>query len=118
MDKKLKESIRALEHALTFEEKARKDPFYAAGIAKSFETSFEYCWKYFKQRAISEGFEVFSPREAIKTAGILKLIDDVEKWMQFQDIRNRAVHDYIGVTDKEYIETIKTYYREVNLLKL
>ena len=44
--KKLKESINALEHALTFLDRAKEDDFYSSGIAKKFEICFEYTWKY------------------------------------------------------------------------
>lgn len=107
--KKFKESVRALEHALGFADKIAKDPFYFAGISKSFEVCIEYAWKYLKMRVEKEGLEAFSPREAVKLAGKIGLIDDVEKWMDFLEDRNLAVHDYLGVSDADYLDTIRDF---------
>jgi nucleotidyltransferase substrate binding protein (TIGR01987 family) len=106
---KLHEALAALEHALTFEKQIAKDPFYFAGIAKSFEIAFEYCWKYFKHVATEEGMEPFSPREAIKIAGQVNRIEDVKQWLAFLDTRNLAVHDYLGVPQKDYLRVIKEF---------
>ena len=116
--KKFKESIDALEHALTFADKAKKDDFYASGIAKKFEICFEYTWKYFKQRANAEGLEVFSPKEAIKLAGRMGLIDNVEKWLNFLEDRNIGVHDYLGMPEDRYLKTIQEFFREVKKIKI
>lgn len=114
---KLQESIEALDHALGFLDKAQKDEFYFSGISKSFEVCLEYAWKYLKRRGMDEGFEVYSPKEAIKLAGRLKWIDDVEKWLNFLEDRNLAVHDYLGIADKDYLKTIQEFLVEVKKLK-
>jgi len=113
---KLKESVKNLEHALSFLGKGKKDPFYFSGIAKSFEICFEYAWKSFKQRITEEGIEVFSPKDSIKQAGRIGLIDDVEQWLDFLHDRNLAVHDYLGVSDEDYLKTIQHFFREVKKL--
>jgi nucleotidyltransferase substrate binding protein (TIGR01987 family) len=114
---KLNESISSLEHALEFLDKAKKDEFYFSGISKSFEVCLEYAWKYLKRKGIEDGFEVYSPKEAIKLAGKLKLIDNVEKWLGFLEDRNLAIHDYLGMSDEDYIKTIKEFLVEVKKLK-
>ena len=114
--KKLKESVEALEHALSFLPKAKKDPFFSSGISKSFEVCLEYAWKYLKRRCLDEGVDVYSPKEALKVAGRLNLIDDVEQWMGFLKDRNLAVHDYLGLSDEEYLKTIRAFLGEVKKL--
>lgn len=116
-DDKFFDSIDALEGALKYKDKAKEDKFYFAGISKSFEVCLEYAWKYFKRLAEDEGLEVFSPKEAIKYAGRLKAIDDVEKWLDFLEDRNLAVHDYLGMSDEDYLKTIVEFLREVKKLK-
>ncbi len=113
---KLQESLKDLERALTFVDKAKKDSFYFAGIAKTFETCLEYAWKYLKKKAVEEGLDVYSPKEAIKQAGRLGWIDDVEKWLDFLEDRNLAVHDYLGMSDEEYLETIQAFLPEARKL--
>jgi nucleotidyltransferase substrate binding protein (TIGR01987 family) len=111
--KKLKESISELEHALTFVKKAESDPFYSSGISKSFEVCFEYTWKYLKQTLFNKGMEAYSPRDVIKVAGQIKLIDNVEQWLAFLKDRNLSVHDYLGIEEKDYLKTIKDFLTEV-----
>lgn len=110
---KFKKSVRELEHALTFLNKGKSDSFYFAGISKCFEICLEYAWKHLKAKVTTEGIEVYSPKETIKQAGRLGLIDDVEKWLDFLEDRNLAVHDYLGVADEEYLETIRAFLPEV-----
>lgn len=116
--KKFKDSIKDLEHALTHLEKAKKDDFYFAGIAKQFEVCFEYAWKFLKQRVEEEGLEAVSPKEAIKQAGHIGLIKDVELWLDFLQDRNSAVHDYLGMSNSEYLKTIQRFFGEVKKLKV
>ncbi len=113
---KFENSIKAMEHALTFSKQANQDPFYFSGISKSFETCLEYAWKHFKQKAQEEGLEAYSPKDAIRQAGRLHLIDNVEKWLDFLEDRNLAVHDYLGISNEEYFDTIKEFLIEVKKL--
>ncbi|MBL6990997.1 MAG: nucleotidyltransferase substrate binding protein [Bacteriovoracaceae bacterium] len=115
---KLKQSILDLEEALKFKKKAQKEKFYFLGIAKSFEVCFEYCWKYFKFVANKEGLEIYSPRDSIKAAGRLNIIDNVEQWLFYLENRNLAVHDYLGIPETEYMQSIEKFYLEIiNLQK-
>jgi nucleotidyltransferase substrate binding protein (TIGR01987 family) len=107
---KLADAVDKLGRALTFEKKAKSDPFYSAGLAKSFEICFEYAWKYFRRVAAEHGLDAFSPRDAIKTAGRLGLIDDVETWLAYLEDRNLSVHDYLGVQDQDYLKTMKSFH--------
>ena len=116
MNDKFRNSIQELEHALSFKKKIQEDHFYFAGIAKSFEVCFEYTWKFFKRQALDEGLEVNSPKEAIKLAGKLGTIDNVEIWLDFLKDRNTAVHDYLGLPDNVYLETIENFFQEVKKL--
>ncbi len=109
--KKLAKAIEELGKALGYEEKARTDAFYSAGLAKSFEICFEYAWKFLKYHAVEQGLEVYSPRDAIKAAGRLGVIGDVEAWLGYLEDRNLSVHDYLGVDDDNYIQTIKNFYK-------
>ncbi|MBI2068237.1 MAG: nucleotidyltransferase substrate binding protein [Deltaproteobacteria bacterium] len=110
---KLKDAIQKLDHALSFLKETKKDSLYAAAISKSFEVCLEYAWKDLKRRIIEEGIEVYSPKEVIKQAGRLGMIGDVEKWLDFLEDRNLAVHDYLGISDEEYLKTIQDFLPEV-----
>ena len=106
---KFEQSIEALRHALTFESKVSQDRFYFGGIAKAFETAMEYAWKYFRAEAVGAGFDVPSPREAIKLAAHLGMIEELDTWLGLLKTRNIAVHDYIGLPQEEYLAQIKVF---------
>jgi nucleotidyltransferase substrate binding protein (TIGR01987 family) len=115
---KLSESIDKLKHSLTFENKIHHDDFYFSGIAKSFEICLEYAWKHFKRVSLIHGLEANSPREAIKNAHKLKLINDLDLWLGFLEDRNYAVHDYLRLSMEDYLETIHSFYKAIKKLKL
>lgn len=103
------DAVRSLDHALSFESKIAEDDFYFGGIAKAFETAIEYAWKYFRAEALDAGLDVPSPREAIKQAANLGLIDNLDDWLGLLKTRNIAVHDYIGLSRDEYLSQIKLF---------
>ena len=108
-DLKLKNSIKELEHALTFLPKARSDKVYLSGISKSFEVCLEYLWRHLKQRVEEEGLEAYSPKEIVKTAAKAGFIDDAEVLIECINARNSAVQDYFGTDPGEYLELIAKF---------
>lgn len=110
---KFQQATKDLVHALGFEKKVKEDRFYLAGIEKSFESALEYAWKYFRALAIEEGLEVYSPKDAIKAAGQLEIIDNVEEWLTFLKYRNTAAHDYLGISSEDYLKAINRFARIV-----
>ena len=113
---KLRESIEHLQQSLQFFDKAKEEHVFFSAISKNFEVCMEYAWKYLQKKITDSGIDAPSPREAIKLAGRLNLIDDVESWMNFLEERNRSVHDYLGVTPEQYPRMIQDFYREVRKL--
>lgn len=115
---KFKTSIDELEHALSFKDKVSKDRFYFSGISKTFETCIEYAWKYFKRKAVDESLEIYSPKDAVKAAGGMGIIDNVENWLGYINNRNLAVHDYLGISDEEYLASIENFLIDVKKISI
>lgn len=114
----LETAISELEHALTYEKNAEKEVFFFAGISKSYEVCFEYAWKYLRQECMDQGLEVYGPKDVLKSAGRLGLINEVEKWLDFLADRNIAVHNYAGMSQSDYLQTIKGFLAEVKKLNI
>jgi len=112
-DEKLKKSFILLEGALAECEIEPDNPLRHAALAKSFEVTFEYVWKFFKREAQSAGLEVYSPRDSIKAAAQLGLISNLVQWNEFLNARNLSVHDYVGMEDEKYLELVKLFGKEV-----
>lgn len=65
-----------------------------AGLVQFFEVSFELAWKLMKDYLIAQGYDVKSPREAIKTAFDYGLISDGALWIDALEKRNLSSHTY------------------------
>lgn len=83
---------------------------------RQFESTFEYVWKYFKREADQAGLEIYSPRDALKSAAQLRLIEDLELWNQFLNARNLSVHDYVGMDQAATLDLVRQFGDEVERL--
>lgn len=114
---KFHQSVKELRSAYKRKKESLDDYLIYAGIAKCFEVALEYTWKYLKQELEDAGLDPYSPKDVVKTAGREGIITDVEKWIKFINVRNIAVHDYLGVTQKEYLETIGEFLVEIGKIQ-
>ena len=115
-DEKLKQSFDLLEAALDECRAEPGHPLRAAALAKAFETTFAYAWKGFKREADRAGLEAYSPRDALKSAAQLGIIEELEDWNQFLNARNLSVRDYIGMDDAEMLDLVGRFRDEVRRL--
>ncbi len=81
-----------------------------AGIIQFFEMAFELAWKVMKDYLETEGFQVKSPKEAIKQAFQSGLVENGQVWIDALEDRNRTVHTYEEKTAIEIAERIKTIF--------
>ena len=81
-----------------------------------FEFTFELAWKAIQSVAYEQGIEVVSPRDSLRTAAQLGLIEEVEMWFDFLDARNRSSHIYDEKMANEVYEQIKKFFPEVKKL--
>ena len=65
-----------------------------AGIIQFFEMTFELAWKVLKDYLESEGYTVKSPRETVKQAFQIGLIDNGHVWIDALSNRNLTTHTY------------------------
>ena len=65
-----------------------------AGIIQFFEMSFELSWKLLKDYQQAEGYDISSPRDAIKQAFQNGIITDGAEWMKALEDRNLTTHTY------------------------
>jgi nucleotidyltransferase substrate binding protein (TIGR01987 family) len=84
-------SIKNLE---TVVDKESLNEIEKAGLVQFFEVSFELAWKLMKDYLIAQGYDVKSPREAIKTAFDYGLISDGALWLDALEKRNLSSHTH------------------------
>jgi len=81
-----------------------------AGIIQFFEITFELSWKLMKDYLEYLGYQIKSPREAIKTAYSIELINNGDEWLKMLMDRNLTTHTYDEDNSEEVYEKIKNDY--------
>ncbi len=81
-----------------------------AGLIQLFEVSFELAWKTLRDLLFYEGFEVDSPRAAIRQAFASDILVSPEIWMEALEGRNRFSHTYDKKLAEDSLRSIRTRY--------
>lgn len=88
-----------------------------AGIIQLFEIAFELSWKLMKDYLEAQELSVKSPRETIKQAYQIALIDNGHIWIDALADRNLTVHTYDEKMVEQMVKDItKVYYPELKKL--
>ncbi|MCD4757295.1 MAG: nucleotidyltransferase substrate binding protein [Arcobacteraceae bacterium] len=110
---------KSLNHLNLTVEKESLNDIEKAGLIQFFEVSFELAWKVIKDYLESEGYDVKSPRETIKTAFTHGLISDGTLWLEALEKRNLALDIYDDKILEELQELIiNRYYPILNNLNI
>lgn len=119
MRKKLEIQISQLKQAIERLEEALKLPptqIHKDATIQRFEFTFELAWKVMQGLANEKGLETASPKDSIRTAAQLSLIESVETWFGFLDARNLSSHIYNEEIANEVYHQIKKFLPEVKKL--
>ena len=100
-------SFKVLKRSLEIEKPSEVE---RGGVIQFYEMSFELAWKMIKDYLQEEGFDVKSPRTAIKQGIQIELLDDPHKWMDALEDRNLTAHTYDEETAKRVYDSIKNNY--------
>lgn len=80
-----------------------------AGAIQHFEFTYELCWKFMKRwlenNLGSAYVDGVSRRELFRLAAESRLIEDVERWMNFHQARNLTSHTYDEAIAQEVYKT-------------
>lgn len=110
---KLKDSMVQLKDALAFYDANPKESYMRfLTVSKSFEVATEHAWKELKQRVEAEGVEAVSPKDAIRQAAKMKIINSAEEWLEYINTRNSSVHDYFGISEKDFVKLARQFLSE------
>ncbi len=105
-EKKIDRAVLDLTASMKFYKKAGGDePAAFLAVAKAFEVAIEYAWKELKRRLEEKGvIDTYAPKDVIRKAAQVGILDNAENWLDYIDARNDSVHDYYGMTEAEYVE--------------
>ena len=84
------QALARLEQALGVPE----DAIVRDACIQRFEFTFEMAWKAIQAHARAQGLSCVSPRDCLRTAFRLGLVEDDPGWMAMVEDRNRTTHTY------------------------
>lgn len=114
MSEKLHNLLRLLNLALARLDTALAQPaneFVRDSAIQRFEVTFELFWKSLKAHAEESGLEVFSPRDSVRTAFQLGVIQEHPEWFRMLEDRNLTSHTYNETTAESIYSHLPTYVR-------
>lgn len=112
--KQLEKASRRLAETLAL----RPTKVHQDATIQRFEFTFELAWKAIQSFAFQKGVKVISPKDSIRIAAQLGLIEDIDQWFDFLDARNLSSHIYDEKMAKAvYYEAKKFYLEVIRLLK-
>lgn len=83
-------------------------PIHQDASIQRFELTFELAWKVLREIEKQEGLQVVSPRDAIRKAADIGLIENPEEWFTFLEARYLSVHTYKEeIAQKVYLKAIE-----------
>ncbi len=94
----------------------QKDRANIDATIKRFEFTFELAWKFLKDYFLERDLQLNYPKEIIKEAFTVNLIDNESVWIQMLYDRNMTSHTYDEKLADEIYNRIKTYVPELNKL--
>jgi nucleotidyltransferase substrate binding protein (TIGR01987 family) len=118
----LKKAAQAFENALVFAGKVEAKPsnereFYefetaSAAVIQHFEFSYELCWKTMKrfiEMDIGSEADILTRKDIFRISAEKRLINDFDRWVEFQRARNRTSHVYDEEVANEVYQIAKTF---------
>lgn len=109
-----KQRFQNLEKAYSFLKEGLKKPeldlLQQAGIIQGFEFTFELSWKTLKDLLEYLGTIAASPRDAIKEAFAMHIIQDGHLWLEMLERRNILSHTYSEEQSAHSVLQIRTRY--------
>jgi nucleotidyltransferase substrate binding protein (TIGR01987 family) len=117
MSEKLRNLLRLLSTALSRLDLALAQPvneFVRDSAIQRFEFTFELFWKSLKGYAEESGLEAFSPRDSIRIAFQLGVIQESPEWFRMLEDRNLTSHTYNEAAADSIYSHLPTYTRLVH----
>jgi nucleotidyltransferase substrate binding protein (TIGR01987 family) len=97
-----------------------KNEYIRDSAIQRFEFTFELMWKTLKAYLEEKGVRVYSPKDAIKGAFQVGLIEDDSKWLAMIETRNLTSHVYnetmaerVYASLKDYIPLLKKLIKDI-----
>ncbi|WP_395476677.1 HI0074 family nucleotidyltransferase substrate-binding subunit [Rickettsia endosymbiont of Pantilius tunicatus] len=94
----------------------KEDEAYVDATIQRFEFTFEFAWKFLKEYFAQMGIVLNYPKEVIKEAYAVGIINDEALWVHMLLDRNMTSHTYNEKLADEIYNRIRTYVPELKKL--
>ena len=81
-----------------------------------FEFTFELVWKLIQEIAKDHNKPIYGPKNCIRFAANIQLVNDPKTWFEYHNQRNQTTHIYNQDMAKKVYQNIKTFYKDVTTL--
>jgi nucleotidyltransferase substrate binding protein (TIGR01987 family) len=92
----------ALTQLIDYIHEKPKRPIEIAGLIQGFEFTFEAAWKVLNVASLLKGVDCAGPRDSLKAAYSVRLIEDQTLWLEMLEDRNQTTHRY----DAEFVNRL------------
>ncbi len=80
------------------------------GVIQRFEFTFELLWKCLKIHLLQEGIDSKTPRDCLKSAFKIGIIENEAAYLDMLEDRNKTSHIYDSVEAEKIFERVKNIY--------
>jgi nucleotidyltransferase substrate binding protein (TIGR01987 family) len=113
----LKKAVYSLERALQRAHSAPQDEELRDAVIQRFECTYELCWKMLKRQLELEApspteIDGLSFRDLLREAAQRGIIKDIERWMDYRELRNLTTHTYDEQKAQDVYQAAANFHRD------
>jgi nucleotidyltransferase substrate binding protein (TIGR01987 family) len=117
----LEKALASLSRAIQRSQATPQDDELRDAVIQRFEYSYELCWKMLKRQLELESptpalIDGMSFRDLLREAAQVGMLQDVERWMDYREMRNITSHAYDDVKARNVYDAAIEFYDDARAL--
>lgn len=117
----LTKALNSLNRAIQRSQAAVEDEELRDAVIQRFEYSYELCWKMLKRQLELEApnpalIDTLSFRDLLREAAQTGILEDIERWMDYREMRNITSHTYDDNKARTVYNTALDFYNDAMAL--
>jgi len=117
----LEKALASLSRAIQRSQAVRQDEELRDAVIQRFEYTYELCWKMLKRQLELEApnpalIDTLSFRDVLREAAQVGMLRDVERWMDYREMRNITSHTYNDLKARNVYDAALEFYDDARAL--
>lgn len=117
----LEKALDSLHRGIQRSQQAPKDEELRDAVIKRFEYTYELCWKMLKRQLELESptpslVDALSFRDVLREAAQVGVLKDIERWMDYREMRNITSHTYDDAKARSVYDAAVEFYNDASAL--